>query len=304
MKALAILCLAALTMAAPAAAREVTLVHNVQGPEGPLFLDGNLYFVAYVGSTLSKWDGNSVTVLNADPGCDHNGLALTAKKTFLVACDADDGAVLELDRTGKQLRRWTTDSAGKKFDGGLNDIAIAADGGAYVTLTTAPHAPPGSASGKVYYLAPGGKGWTLVASGLRAANGIGISPDGKTLYVAETGGNAIQEFAINKDGTLSGRALFAQLDRLIPNPPGATRVGPDSFKLDAKGNLYVAQLLCSRILKISPAGKLLHVFPIAAGIAPTNLAFGPGEKDLYVTVVTVAHDPKAMGSIVRIPNAD
>src|ERR1019366_69002 len=236
--------------------------------------------------------------------CDHNGLALTARKTFLVACDADQGAVLELDMQGKQLRRWDGDSSGKKFDGGLNDLAIAADGGAYVTLTVAPHAPPGAATGKVYYLAPGAKGWTQVADGLRAANGIGLSPDGKTLYVAETGDNAIQKFAVNRDGSLSNRALFAQLDRLIANPPAATRAGPDSLKIDSRGNLYVAQLLCSRILKISPDGRLLHVFPIAAGVAPTNLAFGPGEKDLYVTVVTVAHDPKSMGSIVRIPNAD
>ena len=165
--AIAMAC-AALTAAAPVP--EVTLVRDVQGPEGPLFIGGNLYFVAYVGSTLSKWDGKRVTVLNADPSCDHNGLALTAKKTFLVACDADQGAVLELDMQGKQLRRWDGDSSGGKFDGGLNDLAIAADGGAYVTLTVAPHAPPGSATGKVYYLAPGAKGWTQVADGLRAAN--------------------------------------------------------------------------------------------------------------------------------------
>jgi len=248
MKTIGMFCLAALTMAAPASAREVTLVRDVRGPEGPLFVDGNLYFVAYAGSTLSKWDGKSVTVLNDDRTCDHNGLALTARKSLLVACDADQGAVLELDLSGKELRRWNADGNGRKFDGGLNDIVIAADGGAYVTLTTAAHARPGTATGRVYYLAPGAKGWTQVADGLRGANGIGISPDGKTLYVAETGGNAIQKYAINKDGTLLGRAVFAQLDQLIANPPGATRVGPDSLKIDARGDLYVAQMLCSRIL--------------------------------------------------------
>jgi gluconolactonase len=296
--------MAALMLAAPAAARETVIVRDVLGPEGPLFVDGNLYFVAYVGSTLSKWDGKTVTVLNDRQDCDHNGLALTARKTFLLACDSDQGAIMELDLNGKELRRWDTDSSGKPFDGGMNDIAVAANGGAYVTLTTATHAPPGSATGRVYYRPPSGKGWALVASGLRAANGIGISPDQKTLYVAETGGNAVQKFTINSDGSLGGRTIFAQLDRLIANPPGLARIGPDSFKLDAKGDLYVAQLLCSRILKISPDGRLLHVFDIEAGVAPTNVAFGPGEKDLYVTVVTVAHDPKAQGSIVRIPNRD
>ena len=74
------------------------------------------------------------------------------------------------------------------------------------------------------------------------------------------------------------------------------------MKLDGKGNLYVAQWFGGKILKISPAGKLLHVFPIAAGDGTTNVAFGPGEQELYVTVVEDPNDPKARGSIVRIPN--
>ena len=47
---------------------------------------------------------------------------------------------------------------------------------------------------------------------------------------------------------------------------------------------------------------LLHVFPIAAGDGTTNVAFGPGENELYVTVVKDPNDPQAKGSIVRIPN--
>ena len=77
-----------------------------------------------------------------------------------------------------------------------------------------------------------------------------------------------------------------------------------SLKVDSAGNLYVAQFYGGRILKVSPAGKLLHVFDIAAGNGPTNVAFGPGEKDLYVSVVRNADDlaGKAEGSIVRIAN--
>jgi len=74
------------------------------------------------------------------------------------------------------------------------------------------------------------------------------------------------------------------------------------MKLDAAGNIYVAQWFGGKILKISPAGKLLHVFPIAAGDGTTNVALGPGEKELYVTVVKDPNDPRAKGSIVTIPN--
>jgi sugar lactone lactonase YvrE len=74
------------------------------------------------------------------------------------------------------------------------------------------------------------------------------------------------------------------------------------MKVDAKGNIYVAQWSGGKVLKISPAGKLLHVFNIAAGNGTTNVAFGEGEKDLYVTVVKDPNDPKAAGCIVKIPN--
>ena len=57
-----------------------------------------------------------------------------------------------------------------------------------------------------------------------------------------------------------------------------------------------------KVLKISPEGKLLHVFEIAAGDGTTNVAFGEGEKDLYVTVVRDPEDPQARGSVVKIAN--
>jgi sugar lactone lactonase YvrE len=122
-------------MLAAAAARggEVSIVGNILGPEGPLYVDGNLYYVGWISSTLSKSDGNTTAVLNNTPGCGHNGLALTKQKTFMIAC-IDHGAILEVDMTGKQLRRWDADSSGKTFDGGINDIVVTATGGAYATV--------------------------------------------------------------------------------------------------------------------------------------------------------------------------
>jgi hypothetical protein len=55
-------------------------------------------------------------------------------------------------------------------------------------------------------------------------------------------------------------------------------------------------------LKISPDGKLLHVLEIAAGDGITSVAFGEGEKELYVTVVKDPNDAQAKGSIVKIAN--
>ena len=289
---------------AAACADEITVVSNLLGPEGPLFVDGNLYYVGWISNTLSKWDGKKATVLNNTPGCGHNGLALTKKKTFLLACTNDPGAILELDMTGKQLRRWDADSNGKKFDGGINDIVVTANGGAYATVF-GPYANPPTPTaviGKILYLAPGSEKWVEVADNLNYANGIGVSPDQKTLYVSETVGNCILKFTINGDGSLSNRSNFALLSLLVRNKVNSWWLGPDSMKIDSKGNIYVAQWFGGKILKLSPEGKLLHVFEIAAGDGTTNVAFGEREKELYVTVVKDPNDPQAKGSIVKIPN--
>jgi len=289
---------------AAACADEITVVSNLLGPEGPLFVDGNLYYVGWISNTLSKWDGKKATVLNNTPGCGHNGLALTKRKTFLLACTNDPGAILELDMTGKQLRRWDADSNGKKFDGGINDIVVTANGGAYATVF-GPYANPPTPTaviGKILYLAPGSEKWVEVADNLNYANGIGVSPDQKTLYVSETVGNCILKFTINGDGSLSNRSNFALLSLLVRNKVNSWWLGPDSMKIDSKGNIYVAQWFGGKILKLSPEGKLLHVFEIAAGDGTTNVAFGEGEKELYVTVVKDPNDPQAKGSIVKIPN--
>src|SRR2546426_6606121 len=143
MRASKIICSAVVAMWAATVvyADETVIVSNVLGPEGPLYIDGNLYYVGWVSNTLSKWDGKTTTVLNHTEGCGHNGLALTKQKTFLLACTNDPGAILELDMTGKQLRRWDADSNGKKFDGGINDIVVTANGGAYATVF-GPYANP------------------------------------------------------------------------------------------------------------------------------------------------------------------
>lgn len=291
-------------VASSAWAGEAVIARNVLGPEGPLVVDGTLYYVAWNPGSLSRWDGKTSTVINDTPNCSHNGLALTGRKTLLLACSDAHGAILELDMDGRELRRWTADDKGRGFDGGINDIVVAADGSAYATVFGPFARTPTLVAGRLLYRAPGGASWSEVADDINYANGVAVSPDRKTLYVAETVGNAILKFTIEADGTLSHRSNFVLLNLLVPNRTESWWAGPDSMKVDSAGALYVAQLYGGRILKISPDAKLLHVFDIAAGTGPTNVAFGEGEKDLYVSVVTNADEVtgEARGSIVRIPN--
>jgi gluconolactonase len=290
--------------AAETQAAEQTVVRDVFGAEGPLVVDGSLYFVSWMADTLSKWDGKKVTVLNHTPGCGHNGLALTRHRTFMLACTDDPGAILELDLNGKPLHRWDRDSAGKKFVGGINDLVVTANDGVYATVFGPFNGPVATdVVGRILYLAPGSDKWIDVADDLDYANGIGVSPDQKTLYVSETVGNRILKFTVNPDGTLSHRANFALLNLLAPDPVKSWFLGPDSMKIAKDGDIYVAQWTGGRIFKLSPQGKLLHLFPIAAGKGTTNVAFDRDERNLYVTVVKDTNDPAYRGSIVKIPNA-
>ena len=84
--------------------------------------------------------------------------------------------------------------------------------------------------------------------------------------------------------------------------PPARSISQNRMKVDGDGNIYVAQWCGGKVLKLSPEGKLLHVFEIAAGDGTTNVAFGPDGKDLYVTVVKDPNDPQASGAIVKVAN--
>lgn len=115
-------------------------------------------------------------------------------------------------------------------------------------------------------------------------------------------GNCILKFTVEADGSLSHRANFALLNVLTKSKSDSPWLGPDSMKIDGRGNIYVAQFFGGKVLKISPEGKLLHVFEIAAGNGTTDIAFGKDESELYVTVVKDGNDSQAKGRIVKMPN--
>src|SRR4029453_19567502 len=132
------------------------------------------------------------------------------------------------------LGRGGADYKGHKFDGGINDIVVTANGGAYATLFGHFVDPPTTVMGKIFYLASGAKNWVEVAGDLNYANGIGVSPDQKTLYVSETVGNCILKFTINADGSLSHRSNFTLLNLLVKNKNKSWGFGPKRMKMKSK----------------------------------------------------------------------
>jgi gluconolactonase len=100
-------------------------------------------------------------------------------------------------------------------------------------------------------------------------NGVNLSPDEKTLYVAYTLDSNVYKFSVATDGSLSNKTLFA-----------STLALADSMCVDAGGNVYVGT--SGGLAVLDPSGNNLGT--IAAGGTTTNCAFGgQDQKTLYIT---------------------
>jgi gluconolactonase len=131
----------------------------------------------------------------------------------------------------------------------------------------------------------------LEDSSTSGPNGIDLSPDEHTLYVAYTSSGEVAKFVVGTDGALSGRSTFAS---------GVTIA--DSMSVDAGGNVYVASF--SGIAVFSPAGTRLGTIATGSQI-PTNCAFGGADqKTFFITARTGLTGTPTAGnsSIYRIDN--
>ena len=205
-----------------------------------------------------------------------NGHKILADGTHLV-CDASRHAVLRLDADGKELPPASTECDGKKLRG-PNDLTLdTPNGGFYFT-------DPGDSGvqnpiGTIHYVDKTGK-THLCAGGYAYSNGIVLTPDGKTILVAESQANKVWRYSVLSPGKLSERTLFADL----PKKEGEQIDNqPDGMCLDAAGNLYVAHYGMKQVQVLSPEGKLLARYP-GGNMTTSNVAFGgPNHDQLFVT---------------------
>lgn len=268
-----------------------TVATDLRFPEGTIFVGDRLYFVDYSRSSVLRLAGGGTEVVWQQPGCGANGL-VAVPNGLLVAC-FDGGTIVEISTAGATLATIRQDDRGHPIVA-PNDFAADRNGCVYFSAS-------GSAAwpGKVFYL---GKDRVVreVASGIRFANGVGVSPDGAMLYVAESPTGKVLAFAIRPDGSLgAARDLIRLRDIAAANRNAAAT--PDSLRVDRHGNLFVALYDGGGVAVVSPAGTLLTLVDVPSA-HHTNLAVSPDEKSLYVTAVD--DDPRSTyrGSIVRMAN--
>ena len=187
-------------------------------------------------------------------------------------------------------RGWTL-AAGRGFaalgpDGAFTVIAeVASEGSRMNDGAADPHGRfwAGTVAGRpgaavLYRLERDGRVDAML-DGLTTSNGIGWSPDGCTMYLADSGPRLIHAFDFNGGaGTISrGRVLVE-----VPDDVGT----PDGLTVDAAGDLWVAIWGGGRVHQYSAAGELRGVLAVPAA-QTTSCAFGgSGLHRLYVTTAT------------------
>lgn len=206
----------------------------------------------------------------ADSGS--NGLALSTDGQQLVAATHDQRSVssYRLDDLGRDV--VAGNYQGRAFNS-PNDAAVRSDGVVYFTdpnFQRGRRADQMNGRTSVFRVADGQV--SLVDDGLRQPNGISLSPDGGTLYVAAYSENKIYKYAVAADGSTSSRSVFV-------NYLG----GPDGGTIDCAGNVYWASGADGLVHVYSPTGSQLGT--IRAGFTgTTNVAFGgPDRQTLYIT---------------------
>ena len=210
------------------------------------------------------------------------GYVLAAGPGFVFV--APDGAVHDL----AQPEQGRTDVR-------MNDGACDAEG-RFWAGTMAYDEHPGA--GVLYRLELDG-GCTTVLTGLTISNGIGWSPDGSTMYLADSGTAEVHAFDVHPStGDLTGRRTFVA----VAEGDGV----PDGLTVDAAGGVWVALHGGGAVRRYGADGHLLTTIELEVE-RPTSCAFGgPDLATLFVTTSRVGLDEEALvgqpaaGTVLRV----
>ena len=154
-------------------------------------------------------------------------------------------------------------------DLGTNDLVVSRHGHVYITDT---------GKKQVTLVDPKTGQAKPADAGITAPNGIGLSPDGSTLYVSDYGGVHVYAFKVNGDGSLTDKKPLMTM-KAPDNKP--TVAGGDGMTVDADGRVYVTTALGLQVF--NPDGQLLGVLTKPANGPLVSAGFGGKDlSHLYV----------------------
>jgi sugar lactone lactonase YvrE len=257
--------------------------------EAPRWHEGRLYF--------SDWTAGEVVAV--DPA---GQVEVVARVRSFPLCSAwaPDGRLLVVSSAeGRLLRREPDGSLLPHAElgaSGWNDIVVDGRGNAYVNsvgfdMTAGEDPRPGHV-----VLATADGAVRRVAEDLAFPNGMAVTGDNATLIVAESHGPRLTAFAIDGDGTLGGRRVFADLEE-----------APDGICVDAEGAVWYATVPGRRCVRVAEGGRVLETVPLDRGGFACVLG-GPDRRTLFVTAAQWRPDlpelvPAGSGQVCATPVA-
>ncbi|WP_241665390.1 SMP-30/gluconolactonase/LRE family protein [Teichococcus oryzae] len=279
------------------------LAEGLRFPEGPVILpDGRVALVEIASGCITAVAPDGTRTVLARPGGGPNGMAL-GPDGMLYCCnnggfewieepgvlrphgcppDYAGGWIERIDPATGAITRLYDSCDGRRLRG-PNDIVLDGQGGAWVTDYGKSRARDRD-HGTVYWIALDGSRIVEAAHPFPGgANGIGLSPDGRILYVAETETGRLWAFDILGPGELRKEPWPSPHGgRMLCQFPGFRRL--DSLAVTEAGNICVATLVAGEITTVSPDGRILDVVRCDERM-PTNLCFGGADRrTAYVTL--------------------
>jgi len=278
------------------------LATGLRFPEGPVAMkDGSVILTEIERQTITRVRPDGRIEVVAHTGGGPNGIAVGPDGALYVCNNGGFMWRTEMnmlrpagpstDYTGGRIERVDPgtgavtvlyDHCGPHKLLGPNDIVFDGFGGFYFTDLGKARARDRDWGGVYYALADGSK-IVEVAHPILTPNGIGLSPDGKTLYVAETETARLWAWDVLAPGVL-GKAPFPSPHggRLMAGLGGFQRF--DSLAVDGAGNVCVATLVNGSVSVIASGGGLVEQIPMPDMFC-TNICFGgPDLRTAYLTL--------------------
>jgi gluconolactonase len=239
--------------------------------EGPSFdRQGRLWVVDIPFGRIFRIDAGGNWELAAEYDGWPNGLKFHRDGRAFI-CDYRRGLLrLDVDTGAVTPVLETVNSEGFK---GLNDLHFAGNGDLY--FTDQGQTGIADPSGRLYCLRADGRLDRLLAN-VPSPNGVTLSPNGRTCYVAATRSQQVWRVPLMPDGGVAKVGVAIQLSGGF--------AGPDGIECDSEGGLLVCHLGIG-VWRFDARMLPTHLVEPAAGEAfVTNLAFGPRDaRDVYLT---------------------
>jgi sugar lactone lactonase YvrE len=250
-----------------------TLLADLCFPEGPRWHDGRLFFS----------DMHAGQVIAVDPG-GHAETIVEVKHEPSGLGWLPDGRLLVVSMQDRRLLRLDADDLvevadlSSLTDFHCNDMVVDRSGRAYVgNFGFDLHGGEAPRPTRLVAVEVDGRA-RVVADDLSFPNGTVITPDGRTLIIAESFGRRLTAFDVAPDGSLGGRRVWAEIDGF-----------PDGICLDAEGAVWAACALGHKCIRVRAGGEVVDSIDLGERDAFACMLGGTDGRTLFLCTALDSH---------------